>query len=165
MAGSQLVIKQRLCVNTVLWLRNFVRVRCRPDDWFEFLCSCYVLQCRPELHRVFKYSCQCLPPKAKITSQFVVPMPDLGPDEEVFHSCISSIQLAYKTVPNVSSHFRDPRSISRVFRLIERGRDLLDDRKFSVWNFLKGSGPRRVRFQSKLESASFLCRPRCFCFE
>ena len=126
---------------------------CRPDDWFEFLCSCYELHCRPELHRVFKYSCLCLPPKAKITSQFVVPMPELGPDEEVFHSCISSIQLAYKTVPNVSSLFRDPRSLSRVFRLIGRGRDLLEDRKFSVWNFLKGSGPRRVRFQTKLESA------------
>ena len=26
-----------------------------------------------------------LPPNAKITSQFVVPMPELGPDEEVFH--------------------------------------------------------------------------------
>ena len=80
-------------------------------------------------------------------------MPELGPDEEVFHSCISSIQLAYKTVPNVSSLFRDPRSLSCVFRLIGRGRDLLEVRTFSVWNFLKGSGPRRVRFQTKLESA------------
>ena len=61
--------------------------------------------------------------------------------------------MAYKTVPNVSSLFRDPRSLSRVFRLIGRGRDLLDDHKFSVWNFLKGNGPRRVRFHSKLESA------------
>ena len=145
---------------------------------FEFLCSCYELHCRPELNRVFKYSCLCLPPKAKITSQFVVPMPELGPDEEVFHSCISSIQLAYQTVPNVSSLFRDPRSLSRVFRLIGRGRDLLEDRKFSVWNFSKSSGPRRVRFQTKLESAykSAVVRPeedpfsvdcfcRCFCFE
>ena len=40
-----------------------------------------------------------------------------------------------------------------MFRLIGRGRDLFEDRKFSVWNFLKGSGPRRVRFQTKLESA------------
>ena len=118
---------------------------CRPDDWFEFLCSCYELHCRPELHREFKYSCLCLPPKAKITSQFVVPMPELGPDEEVFQLCISSIQLAYKTLPNVS--------LSRVFRLIRRGRDLLDDRKFSVWNFLKEGGPRRFRFQSNMESA------------
>ena len=80
-------------------------------------------------------------------------MPELGPDEEVFLSCISSIQLAYTTVPNVSSLFRDPRLLSRVFRLIGRGRDLLEDRKVSVWNFLKGSGPRRDRFQTKLESA------------
>ena len=80
---------------------------CSPDDWFGFLCSCYELHCRPELHRVFKYSCLCLPPEAKMTSQFVV----------------ASIQMAYKTVPNVSSLFRDPRSLSRVFRFIGRGRD------------------------------------------
>ena len=124
---------------------------CRPDDWFGFLCSCCELHCQLELYRVIKYSCLCLPPKAKITSQFVVPMPELEPDEEVFHSCIASIQMAYKTIPIVSSLFRDPRSLSSVFRLIGRGRDLLDDGKFSVSKFLKGSGPRRVRFQSKLK--------------
>ena len=68
-------------------------------------------------------------------------MPELGPHEEVFHSCIASIQMAYKSVPNVSSLFQDPHSLSQVFRLIGRGRDLLDNRKFSVWNFLKGSRP------------------------
>ena len=80
-------------------------------------------------------------------------MPELGPDEEVSRSCITSIQMAYKTVPNVSSLFRDPRLLSRLFGLIGQGRHLLDDCKLSVSNFLKGSGPRRVRFQSKLESA------------
>ena len=126
---------------------------CRPDDSFGLLCSCYELHRQPELLRLFKYSSLCLPPDAKITSQFVVPMPELGPDQKVFCSCIASTQMAYKTVPNVSSLFRDPRLLSRVFRHIGRGHDLLNDCKFSVWNFLKGSRPRRVRFQSKFESA------------
>ena len=56
-------------------------------------------------------------------------------------------------MPNVSSLFRDPRSVSRVFRLLGKGKDLLSDRKFSMWNFLKSSGPRRAKLQAKLENS------------
>ena len=91
---------------------------------------------------------------AKIPVGFVVPIPELGPDEEMFQSCVTSIQVSYSTVPNASSLFRDPRSISRVFRLLGKGKDLLSDRKFSMWNFLKVSGPRRAKSQTKLENSN-----------
>ena len=73
----------------------------RPDDWSTFLSSHYELHCRTELHQVFKYSCLCLPPDAKVTRQIVVPIPELGPefgpDEEVFQSCVTKIQMSYRT--------------------------------------------------------------------
>ena len=83
----------------------------------------------------------------------MVPISELGPDEDMFQSCVTSIQVSYATVPNVSNLFRDPRSISRVFRSLEKGKDLLSDRKFSKRNFLKGSGPRRAKIQAKFENS------------
>ena len=79
-------------------------------------------------------------------------MPALGPTEETFQSCVRSFQMSYPTIPHVSSLYRDPRSVSRVFRLLGRGSDLLVDNKFSVWNFLRGSGPRRASLLGKLET-------------
>ena len=49
--------------------------------------------------------------------------------------------MSYSTVPRVCSLYRDSESVSQVFRLLGRGVDLLTDKKFSVWNFPKGSGP------------------------
>ena len=40
---------------------------------------------------------------AKIPVRFVVPILELGPDEEMFQSCVTSIQVSYATVPNVST--------------------------------------------------------------
>ena len=48
--------------------------------------------------------------------------------------------------------YRDPKSVSRVFRLLGRGADLLADWKFSVWNFMRGSGVRRTALLEKLET-------------
>ena len=70
-------------------------------DWFTFLSGHDELHCRPELHQVFKYACLCLPPMAKIPVRFEVPIPELGPDEELFQSCVTSLQVSYATVPNV----------------------------------------------------------------
>ena len=125
----------------------------RTVNWFTLLSGHNGLHCRPERHQVFKYACLCLPPMAKIPVRFEVPNPELGPDEETFQSCITSIQVSYATVPNVSSLFCDPRPISRVFRLLGKGKDLLSDRKFSMWNFLKGSGRRRAKLLLKLENS------------
>ena len=122
-------------------------------DWFRILSGHYELHCRPELHQVFKNVCLCLPPMAKIPVRFEVPIPELGTDEEICRSCVTSIQVSYATVPNVSSLFRDPRSINRVLRLLGKVKDLLSDRKFSVWNFLKGSWFRRTKLQTKFENS------------
>ena len=60
--------------------------------------------------------------------------------------------MSYLTIQHVSRLYRDPTSVSRVFRLLGRGTDLLADKKFSGWNFLKGSGPRRASVLGKLET-------------
>ena len=54
--------------------------------------------------------------------------------------------------PCLSCLYRDPKSVSRVFRLLGRGADLLADKKFYFWNFLKGTGPRRAPMLGKLET-------------
>ena len=69
----------------------------------------------------------------------------------MFRSCVRSLQLSYMTIPNVSSLYRDPKMIRRVFRLLGRGPELLADENLHIWNFLKGSYPRRARMQNKLE--------------
>ena len=55
-------------------------------------------------------------------------------------------------MPHVSSLFRDAGAISRVFRLLGRGAELLSDKKFSIWKFLKRCIPRRMTLQGKLET-------------
>ena len=106
------------------------------DDWITFLTSHYELQWRPELFQFFKYSCLCLPPRVVMPPEFNIPMAGLG--EENFQSCIKNLQMSYSIIPHVSSLYRDPKSVSRVFRLLGRGADLLADRKFSIWNFMRG---------------------------
>ena len=125
----------------------------QKDDWFHFLVSHYELQCRPELHQLFKLSSLCLPPLIQIPPSFKVPIPELGNDEEAFSSCVESIQISFSTVPNVSSLYQDPRSVPRVFRLLGRGKELLADRKFSIWNILKRSGPKRASLFAKFDNA------------
>ena len=116
------------------------------------MASHYELQSRPELYQLFKYAGLCLPPQVQVPVPFVIPIPELGSGEDVFRSCIGSVQMSFTRIPNVSSLYRDPRSISRVFRLLGRGKDLLLDRKFTVWNFLKRSYSRRTALQSSFEA-------------
>ena len=131
-----------------------LRVGSVPEysDWIHFMSSYYELQCRPELFRLFKHSCLCLAPIVELPSPFIVPIPNLESDKDVFQSCIRSLQISYQTVPHVSSLFRDPKAVGRVFRLLGRGVDLIGDKKFSVWNFLKGSGSRRSVLLGKMET-------------
>ena len=113
-------------------------------DWFHFLAGHYELQSRRELHQLFRYaSLSFPPPQLRLPEFFVVPIPELESDKGTFQSCVHSLQMSYSAVPNVSSLYRDTRSVSRVFRLLERGQDLIRDKKFSIWNFLKGSASRR----------------------
>ena len=71
----------------------------------------------------------------------------------LFSSCVESIQISFSTVPNVSSLYQDPRSVPRVFRLLGRGKKFLADRKFSIWNILKGNGPKRASLFAKFDNA------------
>ena len=122
------------------------------SDWIHFLSAHHEIQCRPELFRLYKLSCLCLPPLVDIPPELTIPMPKLAVDVKMFDSCLRSLQMSYSTVPPVSSLYKDPKSVCRVFRLLGRGSDLLVDKKFSVWNFLKGSGPRRTAMLGKMEA-------------
>ena len=122
------------------------------DDWIQFLASNYELQSRPELFQLFKFSSLCLTPRIEVPPPFIVPMEGLASDEESFQSCVKSLQMSYNSIPHVSSLYRDPKSISRVFRLLGRGADLLAVRKISIWNFMKGSGVRRAALLGKFET-------------
>ena len=114
------------------------------DDWIQFLSVNYEMQCRVELFQLFKYACLCLPPLVEMPPEVLIPIPTLESDAEMFRSCLHSLQGSYLSIPHVSKLYRDPRSITRVFRLLGRGQDFLADKKFSIWNFLEGSGPRRA---------------------
>ena len=122
------------------------------DGWIPFLASHYELQSRPVLFKLFKFSCLCLPPHVEMSPEFPIPMSGLESDEEKFQSCFKSLQMSYSSIPHVSSLYRDPKSLSRVFRLLCRGADLLADRKFSGWNFMRGSDVRRTALLGKRET-------------
>ena len=144
-------------VKQISQYRSFIpKLRSEPvprhDDWIHFIANHYEVQCRPELLQLFKRSCLCLASFVEIPPTFEVPMPSLESDKHLFESCIVSLQISYQTVPRVSSLYRDPKSIDRVFRLLGRGTELLLDKKFLIWNFSKGSNSRRTILHGKLES-------------
>ena len=144
-------------VKIVSQYRSFVtKLRGGPipdyDDWVHFIAIHYEIQCRPQLMQLFKHSCLCLTTTVEIPPKFEVPMPTLESDKSSFQSCVVSLRIAYQTVPHVSSLFRDPKAVSRAFRLLGRGAELLMDRKFQIWNFQKGSYSRRTALLGKLES-------------
>ena len=144
-------------VRAVSQYRSFVsklRVGTIPeyDDWIQFVASHYEVQCRPELLQLFRHSCLCLVPIVDVPPIFDVPVPALESDKSSFQSCIVSLQISYQTVPHVSSLFRDSKAISRAFRLLGKGTDLLLDKKFCIWNFSKGSSSRRASLNGKMEA-------------
>ena len=145
-------------VKVVSQYRAFVTLlRANPlpeiNDLVQFLAAHYEMQNRPELYQLFRYSCLYLPSNVTLPISYEVPIIQLEFGIEVLRSCITSLQLSYQTVPNVSSLYRDSRTFNRLFRLLGRGSELLTDRKFSVWNFLKSSGPKRNNLQGKFEAA------------
>ena len=105
----------------------------------------------PELLQIFKFACLCLPPVVAEPTRFCVPVPGLVSDIGAFNSIVRSLQLSYVTVPNVSSLYKDTKTICRIFRLLGRGPGLIRDQKFSVWNFLKGTEARRAALYEKME--------------
>ena len=172
--SSHFLVKGRITVsdkaNAVSQYRAFVtKLRSMrvvdTADWFHFLASHYELQNRRELHQLFRYASLSLPPLFSCPEPFVVPIPELESDKGTFQSCVHSLQMSYSSVPNVSSLYRDTRSVSRVFRLLGRGHDLTRDKKFSIWNFLKGGATRRQNLLNRLESSYrvAVARPETLC--
>ena len=102
------------------------------EDWVRFIFSHHELHCRPDLLQLYKLSCLCLPSLVEMSPEFFVPIPGLESDRDVSQSCKKSLQMSYLTIQHVSSLYRDPKSVSRVFRLLGRETDLLADKKFSV---------------------------------
>ena len=76
----------------------------------------------------------------------------LKTDSDISQYCVRSLQMSYLTVLHVSSLSSNPKSVNLVFRLFGRGTDLLADKRFLIWNFLKRSGHRRVSMLGKLET-------------
>ena len=131
-----------------------LRSESTPDrvDWIHFVSAHHEIQCRPELFQLYKLSCLCLPPLVDTPQVFTIPLPKLASDLEMFESCIRSLIMSYLTVPHVSSLYKDPKSVCRVFQHVGCRSDLLVDKKISVWNFLKGSGPRQTAMLGKMEA-------------
>ena len=113
--------------------RSFVtKLRCvaRPewDDRTQHLSGHYEKHRRPELFASFKCSCLCVPSTLTLPPVFEVSIPTLESDQAMFRSCVRSLQLSYLTIINVSSLYRDPRTIRRV----GRGPELLADKNFHI---------------------------------
>ena len=102
------------------------------DDWVHFLISHYERQCRPEHPHLFRYACRCLPPIVSVPPKFDSSVPDSASDKDSSQYAVRSLQLSYLT---------------------ERGPSLIIDRKCSIWDFLKRSGPRRADLIEKLEGS------------
>ena len=145
-------------VKAISQYRSFVsKLRAGPipesDDWVQFVACHYEVQGRPELLKLFRYSCLCLAPNVDVPPIFDVPVTTLESDKSSFQSCIVSLLISYQTKPHVSSLFKDSKAISRAFRLLGRGTDLLLDKKFCIWNFSKGNSSRRASLTGKMEAA------------
>ena len=93
----------------------------------QLITNHYEVHCGPQLMQLFKHSCLCLALFVEVSPPFEVPMPALESDKCSFESFVISLQISYQTVPHVSSLFRDPKAVSRVFRLLGRGIELLLD--------------------------------------
>ena len=101
------------CVSQYRSLVTKLRVNSvtKDDNWVQFLASHYEMQSRPDLLHLFRYACLCLPPLVGKVDHFEVPIPSLSSDKEMFRYCVISLQQSYLTVPQVSSLYRDQRSI------------------------------------------------------
>ena len=111
------------------------------------------MQGRSELSHVFRIACLSLPPVVTIPTKLEVSIPELKFDHDAFESVVRSLPLSYVTVPNVSSLFGDSKSVGRIFQLLGRGRELINDKKFPIWGFLRGSGTRMSPMLEKFEAA------------
>ena len=125
-------------------------------DWMFFLSGYYEMHCRENLFIVFKLCCLSLPARLTVRLNFTVNIPGLSSDYDECNSSVKCIQSSLSGITNVSGLFSNPRTISSIFTLLGRGRALLEDASFSLWDVLPSCSSRRQRFLNRLESR-YIC--------
>ena len=133
------------------WIRNFVKPLVLSEyssfvtqfkskgvtyagDWVSVLPGYYEMHCREKLFTVFKLCCRSLPNRLTVPPSFTIDLPGLTSDHDEFKSSIRWVQSSLSVIPYVPGLFSNPRSILHTFNLLGRGRALLEDASFSVWN-------------------------------
>ena len=161
------VLVQRNCIpNTVMPLvlseyRSFVEkfraVEPHYDtDWVSFMSGFYELHCRANLFSVFKLCCLGVFNAPQIPPVFSATLPDLASGQGDFTSAIRSVQSSLFGIRNVIGLFSNPRRVAPIFSLLGKGRKLLEDPNYSVWDVNSGCRARRRRLLNKFE-----CRYVC----
>ena len=121
-------------------------------EWLDFLSGYYEMHCRENLFFVYKLCCLCLANRSSLPLRFAVNLPRLASDVDGFKSSVRSIQSSLSGIPNVSGLFSNPRTISPIFSILGKGKALLDDATFSVWDVTASCSSRRRLLYNKLES-------------
>ena len=110
------------------------------------------MHCRDNLFFVYKLCCLSFANHSSIPTHFAVILPHLVSDVGEFDSSVRSIQSSLSGVPNVSGLFLNPRTISPILSLHWKGKNLLDDAVFSVWDITSSCSSRQRRLHNKFES-------------
>ena len=121
-------------------------------DWVTFMSGYYELQCRTNLLFVFKLCCLEISSSICIPPVFTVALPDLASDNCNFTSAVRSVQSSLVGIPNVLGLFSNPRTVAPIFSLLGKGRSLLENPDYSVWDVSSSCSSRRRRLQKKFES-------------
>ena len=121
-------------------------------EWIDFLSSYYEMHCRDNLFFVYKLCCLSLAKYCSISSHLTVILPRLVSDVGEFNSSVRCVQSYLSGVPNVSRLLSNSRTISPIFSLLGKGKNLLDDATFSVWDINSSCSSRRRQLHNKFES-------------
>ena len=122
------------------------------EDWISFLSRFYELHCRENLFTVFKLCCLSLKDVREVPPLFSIAMPEMSSDLNDFESCVQTVQFSFSGIPNVTGLFNNPRTIAPIFSLLGKGRALLEDTNFSVWDTTITCASRRQRLSNRLDS-------------
>ena len=121
-------------------------------SWIGFMSEYYELQSRENLFAIFKLCCLSLSGVHSFPPEFTLTLPELASDFTDFQSLIRSIQSSLVGIPNVTELYANPRTASSVFSLLGRGRSLIEDERFSVWDLTSTCSSRRRRISNQLDS-------------
>ena len=122
------------------------------EDWVSFLSGFYELHCREHLHTVFKLCCLSSMDVSKLPPTFSFVLPELFSNLDDFESCVHTVQSSLSGIPNVTGLFNNPSTFAPIFSLLGRGKALLEDPDFSVWDVTSSCSGRRLRLFNRLDS-------------